>query len=210
MCYACKEDPFLGNLLRHPKLAPKRARVIAFAGVSCTGKSTMVREIAQSLVAKDHTVLVLPEIARQYMHYTDKPTFQAAIASEETCRLSTIMKMRNSVDYIIVDRTCYDQLAYLEYDRQMGTVHSINPIVNHVYDCVFFFGEPHKNPKQLQLPFGADQIIPATLYHDADIIRMLLLKKLQPVKDVLHIMGNSETNREDIHTVMENLAWEYV
>ena len=89
--------------------------IIGISGCHCTGKTTMVNELAEWLRANNYTVCVVDEVARDCpfpIHENGNIDSQHWINDELGHRLNQAKK--EEPDYIITDRTFVDSAVYLK------------------------------------------------------------------------------------------------
>ncbi|MDR0859762.1 MAG: AAA family ATPase [Candidatus Peribacteria bacterium] len=99
-------------------------KVIAFSGIHNTGKTTAINTLRDFLIQEGKLVMVLQESARlfhKFLH-SDPMMLQSSVNKMELSRLDYLhsLKSQNIFDYIIVDRTPKDNIAYTKFLQQTG------------------------------------------------------------------------------------------
>jgi len=128
-------------------------KIIAFSGLSRTGKTTAVNELAIKYKSEWNSVLIYPEVAQIYLdkHDTvDKYEFQKFIVEEEKKRLIELKRRKklNDVDVILIDRTILDLFVYSYWRTIKGYINDWSFLSNmdwfinnskELYDEIYFF-----------------------------------------------------------------------
>lgn len=94
-------------------------KVIAFAWIHGTGKTVAVETLKEKLLTQNFTVFVLQESAPFFKKYMQKDPmlFQSYINKMEICRMEYLLSLKanNLFDYILVNRTPKDNIAYTKF-----------------------------------------------------------------------------------------------
>jgi thymidylate kinase len=168
-------------------------KIVAFSGLANTGKTTVIKRIADYLLQRKKSVLVLNETARKYYAYkNNRGIFQSKIAIDEQERLIFLENLKknnhNVVDFVLCDRTCYDQYVYIEYDRSLGLKYNV-PTVRHknLYDVIFLFDEQ--------------------IYNVTD--RSFLYQDQKKIKELFYLLM-PDTNTVSLRNSADKKIWDYI
>lgn len=183
---------------------------IAFSGEGNTGKTSLMHGYRDSdgsvikswlhdILTQDFWLKVktYDEIARQNFNLLEKEgfnSFQQALLFQECERVKEITGLikDNIYDVLLLDRTPYDQYAYLLQNIIQNKVQwnfDFQSINKHKIDKIIFLEHGMKESKQFE-HYHKDLLVP-------EIMKALITSKY---KSSVEVYRNAEENWEDIHS----------
>lgn len=123
-------------------------KIIALSGLGNTGKSSILKDISDSLSMrwlKVETLIEIPRLVLDEVWNDNMYKFQERILSYEESREKDIKSLKN-VDVVLVDRPRFNSIAYSVFNYTKGIMSNI-PEINTIdikYDLVVHLDTPIK------------------------------------------------------------------